>query len=378
MPEKAPATASLTGPQQWLIAVLRHGALPQLEAKHTEELIETARSEGVLLLAEYRLQSHPQRASIGHEFLHELTQSAHTDTLEQLAMLAEQAKVFRALTEANFPFLVLKGGALAHWLYPQATLRVITDLDILLPGKQHLAVLQSVLSELGYAPVQGNAMAIESAFEKAGGPYGQYSVDAHWRLFNSMQLQQLFSYHELQAEAQLLPGQPGVFGLGPVHALFNACGHRAIGLSQRGIQGLQAANALRWLWDMHALAQSFTEQQWQQVLTLSAEKQLSALMAEALATAQQYFGSPLPETLLQALHRQSGTEVHQLRTFSHWRRYQWREFLASAPHWSGRFRWLQHTVFLDSPSIQARYGQHGGRVGRYLRRLFAALKRVLQ
>ena len=378
MPESVARMSSPGWQQQWLIAAMRHTALPELETRHVPELISAARSEGVLLLAESRLRNHPQRASVCTDILQELAQAAHADMLEQLAMLAEQSKVFHALTEAKFPFLVMKGGALAHWLYSQPALRVVTDLDILIPGKPHLAELQAVLSGMGYAPVPGNAMAIEVSFEKAGGPYGRFVVDAHWQLFNSMQLQSLFCYSELQAEAQALPGQPGVFGLGPVHALFNACGHRAIGLPHTGMHGLQSANALRWLWDMHALAQSFNEQQWQHVLTLSAEKQLSALMHEALITVQQHFASHIPEALLSALQQQGQTEARQLRMFTHWRRYQWQEFLASAPHWLGRFRWLAHTVFLDSPSIQARYGNRGGRIGRYTRRLFVAVKRIVQ
>jgi len=378
MPERAPVIVSLPWQQQWLVAALRHSALPELDEGRVPELIGVARSEGVLLLAESQLQSHPQRASVNSAVLHELEQAAHADMLEQLAMLAEQAKVFRALSEAEFPFLVMKGGALAHWLYAQPALRVVTDLDILIPGKAHLPALQSVLTAIGYAAVPGNSMAIETSFEKPGGPYGRFVVDAHWQLFNSMQLRNLFNYAELQAQAMELPGHAGVFGLSPVHALFNACGHRAIGLPHTGVQGLQAANALRWLWDVHALTQCLTEQQWQHVLTLAAEKQLSALMHEALSTVQQHFASHLPEALLSNLLQQSALEAHQLRSFTHWRRYQWQEFMASAPHWPGRLRWLWHTLSLDSPSTQARYGHQGGRFGRYARRLLAALKRVVQ
>jgi Uncharacterised nucleotidyltransferase len=364
--------------RQWIIAALTAQPLPGPMPISAIDIAACAEDEGVLLLLEAALHKHPQRSALGPELIAAIEQAARPALMAQLAMLAEQQRVFELLSKSGVEFIVMKGGALAHWLYDSPVLRVVTDLDILLPSRASLADLESVLRALNYAPVSGNAMAIESSFERAGGPYGRFIVDAHWQLFNSMQLRGIFSYTELRADTIALPGQPGVFGLSAVHALIHACGHRAISLPHPGIHGLQSANALRWLWDVHALAQRFSEPHWHQILVLSADKQLSALLHEALTTVKQTFGSPIPASVLMTFQKQSTSEVRQLRSFTHWRRYQWQEFMASSQHWNGRFQWLIHMACLDSASVQARYGSRGGRFGRYARRLLAAVRRAMQ
>ena len=186
--------------REWIIAGLTHKPLPALSNveehfdKLSELMIEVAENEGVLLLLEYQLHSHPQRSELPDDWMQRLQAACQQSLFDQLAMLAEQAKVFEALHQANIDFLVLKGGALAHWLYAKPHLRVVTDLDILLPSKQAVFELSEVLASIGYHTevAAGELISYEHPFRKQGGPYGNFTVDAHWRLFMRNYVQKQF------------------------------------------------------------------------------------------------------------------------------------------------------------------------------------------
>lgn len=362
--------------RQWLCAALSHRSLPDWPAED-DGLIAAAEDEGVLLLLEYRLQTHPQAGTLPAPWLSSLHAAAREQALMQMAMLAEQRKVFDALRAADSNFLVMKGGALAHWLYTQPLLRQVTDLDILLPDQQAVENLAPVLSEIGYSLGIANPVANERAYQKPGGPYENFSVDAHWRLFNRALLKDSFSFDELNAEAKALPGCDGIKGLSPVHALFNAIGHRALALPHRHLQGIQRANGLRWLWDIHGLATSFDTAQWQRVVELAWQKQWSALIQEALLRVQEEFGTLIPEPVLQTLALQAAKEPMQMSWFASLPRYQWQEFLASDSSWRGRWHWLGQRLWPDPEWVQARYGENEPLWKTWPRRLAAGIRRMI-
>lgn len=68
------------------------------------------------------------------------------------------AEVLDAFQSAGIDALVLKGAALAHWVYPQPGLCPIRDVDVLVSRSQARQA-QSLLAELGFnAPLPGNAL----------------------------------------------------------------------------------------------------------------------------------------------------------------------------------------------------------------------------
>jgi len=66
------------------------------------------------------------------------------------------AEVLGAFQSAGIEVLVLKGAALAHWVYPQPGLRPMRDVDVLV-GRPQARQAQALLAELGFnAPPPGN------------------------------------------------------------------------------------------------------------------------------------------------------------------------------------------------------------------------------
>lgn len=370
--------------RQWLIAALTHRPLPPLAAQQTAEhfgrlsasLIDAARNEGVLLLLEQSIAEHPDAAAVPIAVREAVQAAAKSELFGQLDMQREQQQVFLALAQTGLPFLVLKGGALAHWLYARPHLRLVTDLDILLPDKAWIPEVAAALAGIGYVQVAGNPVANELSFHKPGGPYGRFIVDAHWRLFNRALLRDTFGFDELYGDAIDLPAMHGIKGLGPVHALFNACGHRALSLPHRQITGIQRADCLRWLWDIHALALRFSADDWRRMTRLAGEKRISAILQEALETTGATFGTAIPDETMAQLRRQMADEPLSMRWFSTWSGYQWREFLASSPNMKGRLHWLKQMLLLESLSVRERYGPDDPSWKLTLKRLSVGLRRL--
>lgn len=362
----------------WLAAALSHQSLPEWPAD-AEALMTSADAEGVLLLLEQRLQTHPQATALPRDWLLRLQAAARMQVQEQMAMLAEQQRVFHAVAQAGIPFLVMKGGALAHWLYAKPYLRLVTDLDLLLPERATLTQLRPALATLGYtmAPEAGSRVGDERAFLKLGGPYGHYTVDAHWALLNSPILADCFGFDELSAEAQELPGGTGVRGLSAVHALCNACGHRVLNLPYHYVQGIQNARSLRWLWDIHLLVQALTEADWRRLDALAREKGLCGILSDSLDAAMAELGSPVPEAVLAGWRVVAKHERIRMQWFASWPRFQWRQFLASADSTAGRLQWLGQRLWPDVEAMRERYGEPGEPGWRILwRRLGVGLRRL--
>jgi hypothetical protein len=357
--------------RQWLIAALsaQNKPLPALDAQ--SDLAAAADAEGVLLMLAHALPQHPQRALLAPELLAGIEQAARPALMAQLAMLAEQRRAIQALQSSGRPFLVLKGGALGHWLYAYPSLRLITDLDVLIADRSELPYLQSELGKLGYQlnAAAGSRIGLQQAFMKKGGPYGEYAVDVHWRLLNSMQLQHCFSFTELYESA--IEFLPGVKGLSPVHAMLHACAHRGLNLPFRHAEGVQRAQCLRWLWDIHLLAAALSESQWLELCRLCESKRLSALVLDGLQAALLECRSAVPATVLEDLQRQKLKHALTMRPFQSWPAYQWHELRASADSISGRLQWLYQRLWPNVEAMRARYGHDGDSDQRVLWRRFA-------
>lgn len=356
----------------WLTAALTGRPLPP--APDADAVLAAARDEGVLCLLDWQLARHPQGDALPAEFRQSLMAGARADALQALELLAEQRRVFAALQDAGMPYLVIKGGALAHWLYASPHLRMLTDLDLLLPERAAVDALEPLLAGLGYAAVVLNPVANERSFRKPGGPFGHFSVDAHWHLFNRNLLKADFGFAELHAESRELPGS-GARGLSPRHALFNAVGHRALSLPHRHLQGIQRADSLRWLWDIHALLAGFDAEGWRQVQVLAREKGWSALLHEAVLKVQSEFATPVPDGAVETLQAQARSEPMQMRWFASLPRYQWREFLASAGTWRGRLAWLRKRLWPDPAWVRHYYGAQTALA--WPQRLWAGVRRLL-
>jgi hypothetical protein len=237
------------------------------------------------------------------------------------------------LRGAGVPFLVLKGAALARWLYPAPYLRPRSDLDLLLPDREVVAEAAAALAPAGY--VLADQFAPEPIYEaklqRAAGP-STHTIDAHWRMASDRVFFDCLQFDELAADARPVPGLDGALGLGPIHALLNACVHRVTNLR------VTDGDRLLWLFDVHLLALGLDDAAWSTLVRLAAERRLAGPCGSAVAAATALFKTRVPAPVRAELARAASRESFRMERAASFRHYVWHSFL--------RLGWRKGPAFL--------------------------------
>lgn len=318
-----------------------------------DALLAQAQREGVLALLGQRVA---QISGVPPEFLHALGTSERALAASSMLLQAECRRVLAALPP-EMPVLVLKGSALAYWLYPQPFLRECSDIDLLLPTRANAEHAAESLGALGYAMHhQPDDLAHELLCRRALGNGMEVDLDVHWRLANAPVFADLFSFDELQTASIDLPKLgPNVRGLGPVHAFVHACLHRAINV-YTGI-----GDRLKWLYDLHLLAEHFDANDWLLLEKICVERRISGLCAEGIEAAAVWFGSVAPPSTLGALNAARSHDRLDAQRLGEWRYMQWHN-LAALPDWQTRLRWLWQSLSPPTGYLEELYGPDQGRI----------------
>jgi len=283
---------------------------------------------------------------------------------------AECRRVLAALPPA-VPVLILKGSALAYWLYPQPFLRECSDIDVLLPTRMDAEVAADLLRPLGYAMHhQPDDLAHELLCRRELPGGMRVDLDIHWRLANAPVFANIFSFDELHAASIPLPRLgPKARGLAPVHAFVHAALHRAINV-YTGI-----GDRLKWLYDLHLLALRFDTSAWHDLLDLCRQRGISGVCAEGIQAAASQFGDVAPQSVVEQLDESRRHDRLDARRMGEWRYMQWRN-LAALPSWNTRRRWLWQSLSPPTGYLQELYGPDQGRMRLLLERSRRMLRRL--
>ncbi|MBK6436259.1 MAG: nucleotidyltransferase family protein [Rhodanobacteraceae bacterium] len=336
-----------------------------------EHWLDAGREEGIDTLLAAHWQTSNNLSAVDRAACNETIQRAHA---RELHFQAHERSALSALQLAGIDVLVLKGAALARWLYPSPHLRTRSDLDLLLQSEADFNRCRNALLVLGYEDRDAPLLppCYERALRKRVG-MGEHCVDVHWRLSNHPAFAQCFTFMELWAERQPLSGLPDSWGLSPVHAMIHACLHRACNLTEA------AGDRLIWLYDIALLAMRLSEVEWSSLLSLASRFHISEPCRHTLVAARCLFDSPIPEAVIQELTVTASVEVfrmdraHQLGYRSYWA-------FRMLP-WSERVPWLWRKMFPDWRFMQAHFGlTHFGQLPsayarRMLRLLVATMRR---
>ena len=318
-----------------------------------DALLNQAQGEGVMALLGQRV------AQISHAsptFLQAVAASERALAASSLLLQAECRRVLAALPP-EMPVLLLKGSALAYWLYPQAFLRECSDIDLLLPTRADAEQAADLLAALGYAlHHQPDDLAHELLCRRELGNGMQVDLDVHWRLANAPVFASLFGFAELYATSIPLPQLgPNARGLGPVHAFVHACLHRALNV-YTGI-----GDRLKWLYDLHLLAGQFDAGDWQALEKTCVDRRISGVCAEGIEAATLWFGSIAPPTVLESLNAARAHDRLDARRMGEWRYMQWRNLVA-LPSLGARLRWLWQSLSPPTGYLEELYGPDQGRL----------------
>jgi hypothetical protein len=212
-----------------------------------------------------------------------------------------------ALAGASVQPLLFKGTALAYSLYENPALRTRGDTDLLIPINAKARV-HDTLASLGFdraIGVSGELASYQASYTARSEDGTSHTLDVHWQINNSELLAQLFTFDELNRDAQPLPRlSPMARSVSRPQALLLACMHRATH-KQNPIyvdgRPHHDANRLIWLFDIHLLCATLTAAERQAFVSLAGQKRLRGVCCEGLHEADVRFGPSTRAALISAL-----------------------------------------------------------------------------
>lgn len=364
----------MDAPRQWIAAALAHAPGTSLQpVPDTSALLVRAADEGVLALLYDKLAG-DALAALPSDLAVGLRDAARNAAALELARSIEIRRVADMLATAGIRMLILKGGALAYWLYASPSHRPRGDLDLLVAHVGDAERAVALLQELGYRleivrPAE--TAGFETALERVTPAGLTHRIDLHWRLLNNARLTKGISYDALWQRAIPIPALgAGAKGLGRSDALAHAALHRITNIPSGG------HNRLIWIYDVHLLTNGMDEADWCLLLEI-AVRGLATPVLDALRASQEAFGTVPPQRVVERLVQLAETEdwlssddvdVAVLD----------RAHLAHLP-WSEKGRWLRRKLFPSPAFMRHRYGAtgNGGLARAYLVRWWVGIRRGL-
>jgi len=338
-------------------------AAGNLSVADSDELLAAVERHGVAALLAVRLADAPPSP-----FLDRLRDSARGDAVWELGHRRDLRDALSSLAAAGVEPVLFKGTALAYSLYPNPVLRTRGDTDLIVPRHERERVT-AVLQGCGFSPAEATA-SYQTSFARRDAE-GVQGLDVHWQINNSEVLSRLFTYQELRAEAVSLPAlAPDALAVSPVHALLLACMHR--GTHRHNPYYVSGephtgGDRLIWLYDLHLLAESFSEHDWRSFIARADAKGLRAICADGLATAQQCFATSVPEYALAALERDDVREPASDYLDASPARQLWMDYRA-LPGIGRKARYLRDLVFPPAEFMRSKFA---GERGQWLPWLYA-------
>lgn len=337
----------------------------------SDAIVETAADERVLSLLEWHLRRSPVWPTLPAGMRMRLADAAREDAMTALFREKELRRVAAAFAATGLHALLLKGSALAHWLYPELYLRECSDIDLLLPDREAVLRAARACEPLGYSLAYVPAAShFEMPCQLRAGDRIQCELDLHFRLANSPVFGERFGFAELWQAAVPVPGVDAALRrLAPVHAFFNACLNRALD-RQNGLP-----DRLRLLYDLHLLLVRMDAAEAQALRELAVARGLAGTclcsVDETIAT----FATIPPPSLHDALAKGAPAEALDARRLGDWRYMQW-QTLKALPGTGARLRWLRERLLPTASHLRGLHGE-GPWLRLVGRRLWRGVERLL-
>jgi hypothetical protein len=227
-----------------------------------------------------------------------LVQVERTEAALEIVRRRALGRVLQACAAVSLPVLLIKGAALAYDIYPEPWLRPREDTDLLVrPADARRA--GAVLASLGLQPAQrqsGQVVSHQQLYIRRDG-HGPLDIyDLHWKIADPVPFADLLSADAVLRDARVvtIDGVP-MHVPSRAHAFLLACWHRVSHHSDVG--------ELRWLYDLHLLADNASAAQLEQILTIVRSTRTGAVCARGLDLAAAYFATRLPDAFVRDLER---------------------------------------------------------------------------
>jgi len=276
--------------------------------------------EGVAPLLSYHIRG-TKAGNLVPEYL-----LAFLENIERKAIARElyrkglNRRFFEKLNTAGIDFLVLKGEAVAHQLYPQSYLRTRCDADVLFRDRESAISAWKILEKEGYKKantLDGEFVGYQFNCYKNIGSAFSNEIDIHHKINDYIWLADRLPFDELYAKnVNFKIDDIELRTTGLVHSLLHACIHRV------NNKVLGKENRLIWVYDIHLLCNEISSEQWHKLAEKAKKKNLAFIVYEALTTSKDLFYTRIPETVLLILKEAANKECSPFgRTGKRWKLY---------------------------------------------------------
>ncbi len=356
----APATGLGTDPPR--DAITSPSQTLKLEA--WTALLGRAREQGVTSLLYSALEV--QNLAVPSTILETLQEQHRRSVLATASIYYELASLLETFNRLSIPIVVMKGAALAKWLYPDSALRPFGDLDLLLypddiPRAADVLRAQNYVSGKELAAGFRDSYYSEMAFTRTIPP--RIGVDVHWNLFVPLyyrramdldwfwQRTEFFAFHSLGLNQRAL-----VFN--PTAQLVHLAVHASL--------NHQHAPRLIWLYDLALLLyRKQTEIDFAAAAAYAHASQLARSIFDILTQMQETWHTRLASEQLE-LFRPHAMGLRQRIAFA----------LTAAPRNEARV--LNDALSLPRPADRARYAlRHLFPDAKYMRQRYAIRSNAL-
>ena len=273
------------------------------------------------------------------------------------------ARLLGAFAEAGVRSLFLKGTGLAYDLYQNPASRARGDTDLLVDQGQ-LEHARGVLNDLGFV-VDPNVASLsddlylQEIWQFAHPDGSRHDIDLHWQVMNSFALSQTIGVEACFASAIALPRLARqAMTVDHVTMLVHTALHKATHIVSPYFSDGQAyygGDRLIWIYDIHLLAQAFSEDDWTQLLWVARKDGIAEVCLAALVCARDGLGTHVPGEVLNDLQvavpedRQSRFLLRSGQLGRAWRE------LHALAGWRSRAAYIHARVLPPQAFVRAKY-----------------------
>ena len=326
-----------------LCAVMRGVQLPLSMA-----LVESARHHDVhLLIAQQRAS---QEDGVSSAVLATALRSA---AITDLYREYELRRVLGLLAAGGVKALLLKGAALAYTVYAAPHLRPRGDLDLLIAHTDLQAADQALLAAGWLRAVEHDHESITTQRHYVPGEAARFAenLDLHWKIAVPRVFGDALGFEELASRAVPVRSLGSdALVLSAPDALFLACLHR---VAHHG-----DTENLLWLWDIHLLASSLSDDERTLFADLADQRSMRAVCARGLELAEARFATPCAPDLIATLRQRAGSVDEPSARFLRGGTRQidlLRFELATAGNWRARLALVSAHLFPNAAYVRAIY-----------------------
>jgi len=306
-------------------------------------------------MLEWRLRNGSHWHELPEDFRHALRDGARAAAMKSMFRENEQQRVAKVLLHEGLRGLLLKGNAIAFWLYPQPYLRVTGDIDLLLASREDAHLAAQALSGLGYElAFNPGSMNYEMTSRLTTNGMSRSEIDLHFRLINSVLYADIFSFEELWEASFALDGiNESLRALAPVHALANACLNRALDIQN------DEPDRLKLLYDIHLMLSRMDVSAWTGFIQVVREKGICGICLRSIEDAMAVLCTPVPDNVMQELSGYADAEALDRNRLQDWRYMQWQSLWA-LPTWRARARWVWERLLPTREQMRELHGRDSG------------------